>query len=164
MTGRPKQRTALRTTAAATSTTLLLTLSTTGCASEEKRCGPEPSTRYSAADLYGAWSSDRGISVDLKNLGGKLGRTFLVHDWPKSHDAALATSDAPPSGFISDGTWTITPDRTTLSLTFDRLDAELERSTVRSLRIGEEKGHPVLYERLGGGPDACHVLTLKRER
>ncbi|WP_030373815.1 hypothetical protein [Streptomyces rimosus] len=141
---------------------LLLTASLTGCAAGEERCGPAPSTRYGAADLYGEWSSTRGVSIDLKNLGGKLGRTFLTHDWPKDTTTEQATAEPPPSGIMGDGNWEISQDRTTLTLTFDRIDAALARSTVRTLRIGEEKGHPVLYQRLGGGPDACHVLTLKR--
>ncbi|KOT64451.1 MULTISPECIES: hypothetical protein [Streptomyces] len=165
MTGKPKKKHAplrLRSTAAA-STTLLLALSTTGCAAGEERCGPAPATRYGAADLYGEWSSHRGTSLDLKNLGGKLGRTFLTHAWPKDTTAEQATAEPPPSGIIADGNWDVSPDRTTLTLTFDRIDADLARSTVRTLRIGEEKGHPVLYQRLGGGPDVCHVLELKRQ-
>ncbi|MFI2236603.1 hypothetical protein [Streptomyces chrestomyceticus] len=147
---------------AATSALLLLAVSLTGCATEEERCGPGPSTHYDAADLYGEWSSLRGASLDLKNPGGRLGRTFLVHDWPKNTSTEQATAEPPPSGFIGDGNWAVSPDRTTLTLAFDRIDADLERSTVRSLRIGEEKGHPVLYQHLGGAPDACHVLELKR--
>ncbi|WP_030662605.1 hypothetical protein [Streptomyces rimosus] len=154
----------LRTTAAATTAGLLLTLTTTGCATREERCGPEPTKRYGAADLYGEWSSRRGVSIDLKNLGGRLGRTFLTHDWPKDTTAEQATAEPPPSGIMGDGNWNVSQNRTTLTLTFDRIDAELARSTVSSLRIGEEKSHPVLYRQLAGGPEECHVLELRRER
>ncbi|MFK8847700.1 hypothetical protein [Streptomyces sp. Ac-502] len=65
-------------------------------------------------------------------------------------------------GLFGKGTWSLSTDHTTLTLTFDRLDADLERSTLHTLRIGEEKNHPVLYTRVGD-PKECHVFTLTRQ-
>lgn len=146
---------------AATSTALLLASSLTGCAAEDERCGPAPSARYRAADLHGAWTFLKG-HLKLSDLGGKLGQTFVTLGWPKNTTLDQTVNDAPLEGGLSGkGNWSLSTDHTTLTLTFDRLDADLERSTIHTLRIGEEKGRPVLYERVGG-PDACHVFTLTR--
>ncbi|MEU2793281.1 hypothetical protein [Streptomyces sp. NPDC007100] len=149
----------LRATATAT-TALLLASTLTGCATKDEGCGPAPSSRYDAADFLGDWSGEGAIT--LKDQGGKLGRTFMVHDWPKDTTTIPSSDARPSSGFIGNGGWTVSPDRTTLTLTFDRLDAALERSIIHTLQVGEEKNQPVLYARVGD-PKTCHVFALKRE-
>lgn len=150
----------LRATAAAT-TALLLASTVTGCAAKDERCGPAPSSRYGAADFHGTWWSLKG-HLKLSDLGGKLGRTFTTNGWPKNTSLDQTINDAPlEGGLFGKGNWTLSSDRTALTLTFDRLDAELERSTIHTLQVGEEKGQPVLYTRVGD-PKACHVFALKR--
>ncbi|MEU4198665.1 hypothetical protein AB0F64_01695 [Streptomyces sp. NPDC026294] len=163
MTGTSRTRHTHLRTAAATATALLLTTSATGCATEDERCGPAPSSRYRAADLHGAWTSLKGGRLKLSDLGGKLGQTFVTLDWPKNTTLDQTVNGAPLEGGLSGkGNWSLSTDHTTLTLTFDRLDADLERSTIHTLRTGEEKNRPVLYTRVGD-PKECHVLTLTRQ-
>ncbi|MFH8593340.1 hypothetical protein [Streptomyces rimosus] len=163
MTGKPKKKHAhlrLRSTAAA-STTLLLALSTTGCAAGEERCGPAPATRFRAAHFYGTWSFPKGY-IELSNLGGKLGQTFTTRGWPKDTTLDQTTDKAPlDQGLSGKGNWRLSDDHTTLGITFDRLDDALERTTIHTLNVGEDQGRPVLYTRVGD-PKTCHVFALKR--
>ncbi|GCD36515.1 hypothetical protein OEIGOIKO_04278 [Streptomyces chrestomyceticus JCM 4735] len=162
MTGRSGSKHPHLRTAVATATALLLAATATGCATENKRCGPAPSSRYRATDLHGTWSSLKG-HLKLSDLGGKLGQTFNSQGWPKNTTLDQTVNDAPlEGGLFGKGTWSLSTDHTTLTLTFDRLDAELERTTIHTLRIGEEKNQPVLYTRVGD-PEECHVFALTRQ-
>ncbi|MFB1043538.1 hypothetical protein [Streptomyces chrestomyceticus] len=162
MTGRSTSKHAHLRTAVATTTALLLAATATGCATENERCGPAPSSRYRATDLHGTWTALKG-HLKLSDLGGKLGQTFNSQGWPKNATLDQAVNDAPAeNGLSGKGNWSLSTDHTTLTLTFDRLDAELERTTIHTLRIGEEKNQPVLYTRVGD-PEECHAFSLTRQ-
>ncbi|MEF3119190.1 hypothetical protein [Streptomyces chrestomyceticus] len=163
MTGRSGSKHTHLRTAVATTTALLLAATATGCATENERCGPAPSSRYRATDLHGSWSSLMGRNIKLSDLGGKLGQTFNTQGWPKNTTLDQTVNDAPAeNGLSGKGNWSLSTGHTTLTLTFDRLDAELERTTIHTLRIGEEKSQPVLYTQVGD-PEECHVFMLTRQ-